>query len=150
MMLSVLVFLLSRTWTLSETADIQYQWTLISNSVYQSLSACACEEGIVWKAQPPLSRCRQNGTSSCSLAELMPQRLHPPLCFHTTVRCRHLNAPLVKPPNKWKSASSLKLLMIIFPSPPSPPPPYLTHSLPSSPFLVLLSPSAILQQPAFF
>lgn len=55
----------------------------------------------------------------------MPQWLHnPPLAafflFHMVVWCRHPIAPLVKPLNKWKSTSMLKLLMVIILPPPPP------------------------------
>lgn len=53
-------------------------------------------------------------------SELTHLWLHPPSLIQlpTAVRCRHLNASLVKPQNKWKSASMLKLLMIILHTPP--------------------------------
>lgn len=73
----------------------------------------------------PLSE-QQNGSTSFFLEEdasvLLPPSAPPACCwvfqYHTAVWCRHANAPLVKPLNKWKSSRMLKLLMVI--STPSP------------------------------
>lgn len=112
---------------------------------HQYLCVCECKEAIVWRAQSPLSGCHQNGsTSSFSSLELMPQWLHKPpaaafFLFHMVVWCRHPIAPLVKPPNKWKSTSVLKLLMVIILPPSSPQ---------SSPLPFLLTPSPQSPQPS--
>lgn len=64
--------------SLSVTSSISGHWSPISVCVRER------KEAIVWRAQPPLSGCHQNGsTSSFSSLELMPQWLYnpPPAAF---------------------------------------------------------------------
>lgn len=92
---------------------------------------CLSAEAIAWIIQnyPPspfFPDTIKMAASPFSLSELMYSSLHTLSLsltrslshththqLHGAVWCRHLNAPLLKPPNKWKSASLLKLLMDI-------------------------------------
>ena len=95
---------------LQRTSDKQYQWTLITHAVYQSLSVCMCV-----RVKKPLSEKlslhsldTQNGsTSSFSSSELMPQWLHPPLCstppFGADISTHHWSRRQTNgnPPARW-------------------------------------------------